>query len=100
MAPGKPAMNDVHPVRKAASGPNASRRYTYSPPECGRAAASSAYALAPATASAPPARKLRVRPRPRERKRAAQQPHGQHRGGVRHQLRDDDGDEEDAAADH
>src|SRR5687768_3296180 len=55
MAPVKPAMKDVHPVRNAARLPNASRRYTYSPPARGRNAASSAYAMAPANASAPPA---------------------------------------------
>ena len=55
MAPEKPATNDVQPVRNAASGPNASRRYTYSPPARGRSAASSAYAIAPAKASSPPA---------------------------------------------
>ena len=32
MAPEKPATNEVHPVRNAAMGPYASRRYTYSPP--------------------------------------------------------------------
>ena len=42
IAPENPATNDVHPVRNAASGPNASRRYTYSPPALGRSAASSA----------------------------------------------------------
>ena len=54
MAPEKPAMNDVHPVKNAAIGPNASRRYTYSPPARGRSADNSAYAIAPAKASAPP----------------------------------------------
>src|SRR6185436_570085 len=54
MAPEKPATNDVQPVRNAASGPNASRKYTYSPPALGRSADSSAYAMAPANASAPP----------------------------------------------
>jgi hypothetical protein len=38
-----------------ASGPYASRRYTYSPPARGRKAASSAYATAPKNASTPPA---------------------------------------------
>src|SRR5919204_745915 len=55
MAPEKPATNDVHPVRKAATRPNAASRYTYSPPARGRSAASSAYAIAPANASRPPA---------------------------------------------
>src|SRR5688500_15264789 len=55
MAPVKPATNDVQPVRNAASLPNASRRYTYSPPARGRSAASSAYAIAPANARTPPA---------------------------------------------
>ena len=54
MAPVNPATNEVQPVRNAASGPNASRRYTYSPPARGRSADSSAYAIAPANASAPP----------------------------------------------
>src|SRR5215831_14434634 len=54
IAPLKPATNDVHPVRNAARLPNASRRYTYSPPASGCRAASSAYASAPANASAPP----------------------------------------------
>src|SRR5688572_12253384 len=54
-APAKPATNDVHPVMKPASGPYASRRYTYSPPARGRNAASSAYAIAPKNASTPPA---------------------------------------------
>src|SRR6476620_4625779 len=55
IAPVKPATKDVHPVRNAASRPNAAFRYTYSPPARGRSAASSAYAIAPARASAPPA---------------------------------------------
>src|SRR5688572_4800970 len=55
IAPAKPAMNDVHPVMNPASGPYASRRYTYSPPARGRSAASSAYAIAPKNASTPPA---------------------------------------------
>src|SRR5512140_3135493 len=55
MAPAKPATNDVHPVRNAATPPKPSRRYTYSPPERGRSVASSAYATAPASASSPPA---------------------------------------------
>src|SRR5204863_1208933 len=54
IAPEKPATNDVHPVRNAAIGPNASYKYTYSPPARGLSAASSAYAIAPANASAPP----------------------------------------------
>src|SRR4029079_18804605 len=54
IAPVKPATNDVHPERNAARPPKLSRRYTYSPPACGRLAASSAYASAPASASAPP----------------------------------------------
>ena len=64
IAPEKPATNDVQPVRNPASGPYASRRYTYSPPAFGRSAASSAYAIAPANDSAPPtsqiSRKLRA----------------------------------------
>src|SRR6476661_6924555 len=55
MAPVKPAINEVQPVRNAASRPNAASRYTYSPPALGRSPASSAYAIAPANASAPPA---------------------------------------------
>src|SRR4029453_15968671 len=70
MAPENPATNDVQPVRNAASGPNASRKYTYSPPARGRSADSSAYAIAPANAT---------------RRR-------------RH-LRDDEGDEKNAPAD-
>src|SRR6476659_3941059 len=58
MAPEKPATNEVHPVRNAASGPNASRKYTYSPPARGRSAESSAYAIAPAKASAPPSNQI------------------------------------------
>src|SRR2546427_2003882 len=54
IAPVKPATNDVHPERNAASPLKLSRRYTYSPPAWGRLAASSAYASAPANASAPP----------------------------------------------
>src|SRR6185295_4314809 len=54
IAPEKPATNDVQPLRKAAEGPYASRRYTYSPPACGLRAASSAYAIAPVKANAPP----------------------------------------------
>jgi hypothetical protein len=42
IAPEKPATNDVQPLRNPVSGPNASRRYTYSPPAFGRSAASSA----------------------------------------------------------
>src|SRR4051794_55213 len=55
IAPENPATNDVQPVKNAAAGPNASRRYTYSPPAFGRSAASSAYDIAPANASTPPA---------------------------------------------
>src|SRR3954447_22012732 len=53
-APENPATKDVQPVRNAVMGPNASRRYTYSPPARGRMAASSADAVAPTNASAPP----------------------------------------------
>ena len=42
IAPEKPATNDVQPLRNPASGPKASRKYTYSPPARGRSAASSA----------------------------------------------------------
>jgi amino acid transporter len=41
-APANPATNEVHPVRNAASGPNPSRRYTYSPPDLGRRVPNSA----------------------------------------------------------
>src|SRR4051812_30774033 len=44
----------VQPYRKAVSGPNASRRYTYRPPAAGFIAPSSPYASAPSSESTPP----------------------------------------------
>src|SRR4051812_2685599 len=45
----------VQPYRKAVSGPNASRRYTYRPPAAGFIAPSSPYASAPSSERTPPA---------------------------------------------
>ena len=69
-------------MRNAATGPNAARRYTYSPPACGRSAASSAYAH-----------------RAGERDESAGEPHANHRDGIASQRRDDGGRQENPAAD-
>src|SRR3954470_7159338 len=45
---------NVQPYRKAVSGPNASRRYTYRPPAAGFIAPSSPYASAPSSERTPP----------------------------------------------
>ena len=46
--------NIVQPYRNAGSGPNASFKYAYSPPESGFAAPSSANVIAPSSDSTPP----------------------------------------------
>src|SRR6266568_3527205 len=57
MAPSADARittSSVHPKRNAGNRPNPSRMYTYTPPERGNSAASSAYVSAPHNASRPP----------------------------------------------
>src|SRR5690348_4429341 len=57
MAPSADARittSSVHPKRNAGKRPNPSRMYTYTPPERGNSAASSAYVSAPHNASRPP----------------------------------------------
>src|SRR2546423_11114126 len=48
------SSSSVHPNRNAGSRPKPSRTYTYTPPERGSIAASSAYVSAPHSASSPP----------------------------------------------
>src|SRR5437588_3557078 len=48
------SSSSVHPNRNAGSRPKPSRTYTYTPPERGNIAASSAYVSAPHSASSPP----------------------------------------------
>src|SRR5256886_12051232 len=48
------SRSSVHPNRNAGSRPKPSRTYTYTPPERGNIAASSAYVSAPHSASSPP----------------------------------------------
>ena len=79
MAPENPATNDVHPVRNPATGPYASRRYIYSPPASGRSGASSAYA--------------------HEGESAAEQPDQENRLSIGDEPGDENGHEENAAAD-
>src|SRR6266536_2398078 len=57
MAPSADARintSSVHPKRNAGNRPNPSRMYTYTPPDRGNSAASSAYVSAPHNASRPP----------------------------------------------
>jgi len=49
----------VQPYRKAGSGPNASRKYTYRPPASGFDAPSSAYVNAPSRDNTPPIVQMR-----------------------------------------
>jgi hypothetical protein len=56
-----PIVSEVQPLRNAHREPKAARMYTYSPPERGIAAPSSAYAKVPSRAkSAPKAHRIRI----------------------------------------